>query len=87
MTERLEAKKAGDKGKAEALKIIINSFYGNFNYPYFYAYDPKSAYTVTINGQLYLLMLVEQLEFNGYAVISANTDGVTYLRKAGDADD
>ena len=84
MDERLTAKKNGDKGKAEALKIVINSFYGNFNYQYFYAYDPKSAYTVTINGQLYLLMLIEQLELNGYEVISANTDGITYLRRAGD---
>jgi len=87
MDERLEAKRTGNKEKAEALKIVINSLYGNFNYPYFYAYDPKTGYSVTINGQLYLLMLIEQLEINGYEVISANTDGVTYLRKVSGAND
>ena len=33
-------------------------------------------YNVTINGQLFLLMLIEDLELAGFHVISANTDGV-----------
>ncbi len=78
--ERILAKKSGNKKRADTLKIIINSFYGNFKYKNFYAYDPKTAYSVTLNGQMYLLMLIEQLEDAGYKVISANTDGVTYLR-------
>lgn len=78
--QRLQAKKRGDKRTADALKIIINSAYGNYRYPYFYAYDPKTAYTVTLNGQLYLLMLIESLELAGHEVISANTDGITYIK-------
>lgn len=78
--QRVEAKKCGDKQMADALKIVINSAYGNYLYPYFYAYDPKTAYKVTLNGQLYLLMLIESLELAGHEVISANTDGITYIR-------
>ena len=79
-TQRVEAKKRGDKQMADALKIVINSAYGNYLYPYFYAYDPKTAYKVTLNGQLYLLMLIESLELAGHEVISANTDGITYIK-------
>lgn len=87
VAERLNAKKQGNKEKADALKIIINSFYGNFSYKYFYAYDPKTTLHVTLNGQLYLLMLIEQLEKNGCEVISANTDGITYLKPIGNDKD
>lgn len=78
--QRIKAKKQGDKRTADAFKIVINSAYGNYRYPYFYAYDPKTAYTVTLNGQLYLLMLIEALELAGHEVISANTDGISYIK-------
>lgn len=78
--QRVAAKKCGDTQTAEALKIVINSAYGNYCYSKFYAYDPKTAYTVTLNGQLYLLMLIEALESSGHEVISANTDGITYIK-------
>jgi len=81
--ERIKAKEQGDKLTADALKIIINSLYGKYNEKYFYAYDPKTAYRITLNGQLYLLKLIESLELNGYEVISANTDGITYLDRGG----
>lgn len=68
--QRIEAKKRGVKKTANALKIVINSAYGNYRYPRFYAYDPKTAYKVTLNGQLYLLMLIESLELAGHEVIS-----------------
>lgn len=84
--QRIEAKKRGDKKTANALKIVINSAYGNYRYPRFYAYDPKTAYKVTLNGQLYLLMLIESLELAGHEVISANTDGITYIKNP-DSDD
>jgi DNA polymerase elongation subunit (family B) len=31
---------------------------------------------VTINGQLMIMMLCEELELNGIEVVSANTDGI-----------
>lgn len=61
---------------AQALKIVINSIYGKFNYAYGDIYDPLATLKVTINGQLYLLMLCEELELNGISVMSANTDGI-----------
>jgi len=61
---------------AQALKIVINSIYGKFNYAYGDIYDPLATLKVTINGQLFLLMLCEELENNGIEVMSANTDGI-----------
>ncbi len=75
--KRLKAKAEKDKTTADALKISINSIYGLLNFPYYWLYDPKASISVTINGQLLLLMLVERLEVAGFEVISANTDGVT----------
>jgi hypothetical protein len=77
------AKIAGDKkrfqdenNKQESLKITANSIFGKFNSEFFWLYDPKCLIQTTVNGQLYLLMLIERLEMAGINVISANTDGV-----------
>lgn len=68
---------AGDaKVGAEALKIVANSgLFGKMGYDG-WLYDPKAMYQVTLNGQLYLMMLIEQYEEAGIEVISANTDGI-----------
>jgi len=78
-TKRLAAKEKKDMVTADTLKITINAIFGLLNFPNFWLYDPKAAYSVTITGQLFLLMLIEKLELNGFEVISANTDGVTAL--------
>lgn len=39
-------------------------------------YDPKALVSVTVSGQLYLLMLIEQLSLKGFKCVSANTDGI-----------
>jgi hypothetical protein len=62
--------------KAEALKIVVNAIYGKLGDENSPLYDLQAMYTVTINGQLYLLMLVEALTMAGFDVISANTDGI-----------
>lgn len=74
---RLEAKANKDKITAETLKISINSMFGLSNFMNYWLYDPQAFVSVTISGQLFLLMLVETLTSNGFEVISANTDGVT----------
>lgn len=61
---------------AEALKIVINSIYGKFGYEYGDIYDRMCTLKTTINGQLFILMLCEELELNGIPVVSANTDGI-----------
>lgn len=39
-------------------------------------FDLNAMYSTTVNGQLFLLMLIESLEEKGFHTISANTDGV-----------
>jgi len=74
--ERLEAKHSNDNIKAAALKITINSIYGKLGSNTFWLEDPKAMISVTISGQMYLLMLIEKLIVNGIPTISANTDGI-----------
>lgn len=61
---------------AEVLKIVINSIYGKLRFKNGELYDELAALQVTVNGQLYLLMLTEWFELAGIPVISANTDGI-----------
>ena len=65
------------------LKIVINSAYGKLRSKYSVHYDPALSLAVTINGQLSLLMLLEQLDLAGHQILSANTDGI--LIKTSDA--
>lgn len=60
------------------LKLAGNGVYGNSNNPYSCFFDPKYLYTVTSNGQLQLIQLVEVLSaIPGLEIIQANTDGIT----------
>jgi len=74
--ERIDAKKSGNKVKAEGLKITINSIFGKLNSSTFWLEDAQALLGVTVSGQLYLLMLIESLVLAGIRVISANTDGI-----------
>lgn len=61
---------------AEVLKIVINSLYGKLGDENSEICDRLAVLKVTINGQLLIMMLCEELELNGIEVISANTDGI-----------
>ena len=61
---------------AQALKIVINSIYGKMGQEMSDICDRLAVLKVTINGQLFILMLCEELELNNIEVISANTDGI-----------
>ena len=61
-----------------ALKISLNGSYGKLGSMYSFLYAPDLMLTVTITGQLMLLMLIEQLSLNGIRVVSSNTDGIEY---------
>jgi hypothetical protein len=64
----------------EAFKLALNGAYGGSNNDYSPFLDPFYTMSITINGQLLLCMLVEQLlKTPGLRMIQANTDGVTYL--------
>lgn len=77
--QRLEAKKAGKETEAYVLKILVNSVFGKTLFEHHWLYDPLVGLRVTINGQLYMLMLIERLTLAGFKVISANTDGLVTL--------
>lgn len=77
--DRLIEKKKGNKTKSEGLKLILNTTIGKTLNKYSFLYDPLVNIQITINGQLYILMLIEQLTNAGFEIISANTDGVTAL--------
>lgn len=76
VTERLEAKRKGDKVTSDALKIVINGTFGKLGNKYSILYSPHLLLQVTLTGQLALLMLIEQFELAEIQVLSANTDGV-----------
>jgi len=61
---------------ALVLKIVINSIYGKLGFAMGDIYDRLAVLKTTINGQLMILMLIEELELNGIQVFSANTDGI-----------
>lgn len=73
---RLDAKHAGDKVTADALKITINGSFGKLGSKWSALYSPDLLIQTTVTGQLSLLMLIEMLEAEGVSVVSANTDGV-----------
>ena len=82
---RVKCKHGGDvnvieavanKIAAEILKIVINAIYGKLGSERFFLYDNLAKATVTINGQLMTMTLVESLELSGIHVVSANTDGI-----------
>lgn len=76
-TERMIAKQKGDKSTADILKIVINSgTFGKLGFKNSMMFDLQAMYTVTINGQLFLLMLAEKFYMNNIQLISANTDGI-----------
>lgn len=60
------------------LKSALNGVYGDSNNVYSPFYDPAYTMAITINGQLLLCMLAEELlKIPGLSMIQANTDGLT----------
>lgn len=75
-----EQRKATPKKSPEnaMLKLALNGVYGDSNNVYSPFYDPAYTMAITINGQLLLCMLAEQLiKIEGLSVVQINTDGLT----------
>lgn len=73
---RLKGEWINAETEAGAKKLSANGTYGKLGSPYSFLYAPDLMIQTTITGQLALLMLIERLEFWGFSVISANTDGI-----------
>ena len=76
--ERISIKHS-DPIRAAALKLILNSVYGNFKNKYSSLNNPMASATVCIYGQIALFSLCRELHKAGYKIINANTDGVVYV--------
>ncbi len=70
-----------DKKTAEnaMLKLALNGVYGSSNDKYSPFLDAAFTMSITLNGQLFLSMLAEQLMTRGFKIIQANTDGLTFV--------
>lgn len=73
---RIKAKREGNKKIANALKLVLNTFYGAMNNKYNDLYDPSMALAVCVTGQLLLIELLEVLKerIPSFKLIQANTD-------------
>lgn len=77
LERRLAAKGVNDI-LAEALKLILNSVYGNLNNQYSILYNPMAALSVCIYGQIALFTLCERMA--PFAdIVNINTDGVAFI--------
>lgn len=73
--ERKSYPKKSDE--STALKLALNGVYGMSNAPWSPFYDPAYTMSITINGQLLLAYLCEQITLQDAGrVIMANTDGI-----------
>ena len=75
-----EQRKSHPKGSVEnaMLKLALNGVYGDSNNKFSQFFDPLYTMKITLNGQLLLCMLAEQLMdmVEGLQMISINTDGL-----------
>jgi hypothetical protein len=75
--ERVKAQLEGDKLTSDALKLALNGMFGKTGSDVSCFYDPFVFYGITVNGQLFISMLVERLVIAGAELLQVNTDGVT----------
>lgn len=78
LERRMQAKAAGDKSTANALKLVCNTTYGCLLNQYNDLFDPLMGRSVCISGQLYLLELAEHCyqEIKSLRIVQLNTDGI-----------
>jgi DNA polymerase elongation subunit (family B) len=75
-----EQRKTYPKKSAESamLKLALNGVYGDSNNQFSVFYDPLYTMTITLNGQLLLCWLAEEiLKWTDAELIQINTDGLT----------
>lgn len=73
---RDEAKAQGDKPLSQAIKIIMNSFYGVLGTPLCRFFDPRLSSSITLRGHDIMQQSRELIEAHGHQVIYGDTDSV-----------
>ena len=85
---REAAKRQRNKPLSQALKIIMNSFYGVLGSSGCRFFDPRLASSITMRGHEIMHRTRELIEARGYSVIYGDTDSTfVWLRRARDEDD
>lgn len=74
--QRDQAKKAQDQSLSQAIKILMNSFYGVLGSDICRFYDPRLASSITKRGHEILIASKDWIEQQGYRVIYGDTDSV-----------
>ena len=75
-TEREQAKAANDRISSQAIKILMNSFYGVLATPLSRFHNPEMANSVTSLGRHFLRFAKSWFEDHGYVVLYGDTDSV-----------
>lgn len=84
--EREAAKREGNAPLAQALKIIMNAFYGVLGSRGCRFFDPRLASSITMRGHEIMRRTRELIETEGYTVIYGDTDSTfVWLGKAHEA--
>jgi DNA polymerase-2 len=82
---REAAKKEGNKPLSQALKIIMNAFYGVLGTSACRFFDPRLASSITLRGHEIMRQTKELVEAEGYDVIYGDTDSTfVWLKKPHD---
>ncbi|MBT3203193.1 MAG: DNA polymerase II [Gammaproteobacteria bacterium] len=77
--KRDQAKKDNDKARSQAIKIIMNSFYGVLGSGGCPFYDTKLASSITLRGHEIMQQTASWIESKGYEVIYGDTDSTFVL--------
>lgn len=81
--QRDEAKRQQDKPRSQAIKILMNSFYGVLGSGGCPFYDPRLASSITMRGHEIMQLTAEWIKASGYDVIYGDTDS-TFVHIADD---
>ncbi len=78
------AKQQNNRAMSQAIKIIMNSFYGVLGTPGCRFFDPRLVSSITMRGHEILQKTRDLIEEEGFSVIYGDTDSVfVWLRKTG----
>jgi DNA polymerase-2 len=83
---REAAKQSGDKVASQAIKILMNSFYGVLGTPACRFYNPAIANSITGQGKHFLLWAKRWFEDRGYKVLYGDTDSLFIASGSGNGE-
>jgi DNA polymerase-2 len=76
LEERAEARRAGDERRAQATKILMNSFFGVLGTPASRLFSPAVANAITLSGQHVIRRAAEAVIAAGHRVLYGDTDSL-----------